>query len=228
MDLPQTQLVSVIYALLPGFLAAWIFYGLTAYPKKSPFERVIQALIFTGIVQATVFMLRGIFLFVGRSWCIGIWTNDVAFIWSILLGVLLGIAFAFLANTDWFHKLARFVGITNRTSYTSEWFSAFNQDKRYVVLHLEGGRRLYGWPYEWPDTPDVGHFVIVQPEWLLDDNQRVPVYSVDRMLVAAKDVEMVEFEKFEPEINATEDQIKEAESKLIGLQNKEESNVPAS
>ena len=55
MDFPGSEIVNVIYALLPGFLAAWIFYALTAHPKQGPFERVVQALIFTGIVQAVVF-----------------------------------------------------------------------------------------------------------------------------------------------------------------------------
>ncbi len=47
MNLPSSEVLKVIYALLPGFVAAWIFYGLTAPPRQSPFERVVQALIFT-------------------------------------------------------------------------------------------------------------------------------------------------------------------------------------
>ena len=202
MDLPQSELVGVIYALLPGFLAAWIFYGLTAHPRKSPFERVVQALIFTGIVQATVLLVRYFLIFIGKLWPLGFWTIDTGFIWSILLAVVLGMVFALFSNKDWFHRFlrehkwfSRIGGITKRTSFPSEWFSAFNQDKRYVVLHMVGSRRLYGWPFEWPDAPDAGHFVMVQAEWLLDNNERVPLDSVDRMLVAAKDVEMVEFVK---------------------------------
>ena len=41
------DVLNLIYALMPGFVAAWIFYGLTAHPQKTPFERTIQALIFT-------------------------------------------------------------------------------------------------------------------------------------------------------------------------------------
>ncbi len=231
MELPQTEIVGVIYALLPGFLAAWIFYGLTAHPRKSPFERVVQALIFTGIAQAVVLLLRASLLCAGRWFAMGIWTNDVAYVWSIAVAVLLGLTFALFANKDWFHRflrehpwLARIGGITTRTSFPSEWFSAFNQDKRYVVLHLTGQRRLYGWPFEWPDSPDSGHFVIAQPEWLLENNQRVPVHTVERMLVAAKDVEMVEFEKAMSEIDASEDEIETAEKTLVELQKEEVSD----
>ena len=53
MDWASDELVRVFYNLLPGFLSAWIFYALTAHPKPSPFERIVQALIFTVIVRAT-------------------------------------------------------------------------------------------------------------------------------------------------------------------------------
>ena len=46
--------LAVIAFLLPGFITAWIFYGLTSHPKPSQFERTIQALIFTFIVQIFV------------------------------------------------------------------------------------------------------------------------------------------------------------------------------
>lgn len=52
--IPDSDIVAAIYQLLPGFVTAWIFYGLTAHPKTSPFERVIQALIFTLFVETIV------------------------------------------------------------------------------------------------------------------------------------------------------------------------------
>jgi hypothetical protein len=33
----SAELVSVLYLLLPGFTAAWVFYGYTAHKKPSPF-----------------------------------------------------------------------------------------------------------------------------------------------------------------------------------------------
>lgn len=231
MELPQVDIVGVIYALLPGFIAAWIFYGLTAHRKSSPFERVVQALIFTGIVQAVVLPLSWGFLLVGNILSIGVWTTDVAFVWSVFFAVLLGTLFSLCANKDWFHgflrnlKLfGRIEAITTRTSYPSEWFSAFSHEKRYVVLHLTGERRLYGWPYEWPDAPDSGHFVIVEPEWLLANNERAPLHTVDKMLIPAKEVLMVEFEKYQHElVDENSENISSVEKTLITLQ---KSNKP--
>ena len=44
--------IEVLYFLVPGFIAAAVYYGLTSAAKPNTFERLIQALIFTIIVQA--------------------------------------------------------------------------------------------------------------------------------------------------------------------------------
>ena len=55
MDSLTNDIVVILQYLLPGFLAAWIFYGFTSHPKPSQFERVVQALIFTLIIHLAVF-----------------------------------------------------------------------------------------------------------------------------------------------------------------------------
>lgn len=85
---------------------------------------------------------------------------------------------------------------TKRTAYPSEWYSAFNcENRRYLVLELKDGKRLYGWAEEWPDQPDSGHFVVTDAEWLHGD-ESVPLDSVSRLLIAATDVSRVEFVRF--------------------------------
>ncbi len=49
-----SYVITILQYLLPGFIAAWVFYALTSYPKRSQFEQVIQALIFTMVVQSLV------------------------------------------------------------------------------------------------------------------------------------------------------------------------------
>ncbi len=225
-DLPSSETVKVIYALLPGFLTAWVFYGLTAHPKLGAFERAVQALIFTAIVQAVVLVIRGAMLWLGQVHVFGLWTEDRGFVLAIVVAILLGHVVARIANNDSYHSFLRdnkwlkrlkLGGITTRTSYPSEWFSALHRDKRYVTLHLDGGRRLYGWPYEWPDQPDSGQFVIMEPEWILDDNTRAVMGGVERIIIPAKDVEMVECLKFNREITAPREQLEAAERMLVDL-----------
>lgn len=85
----------------------------------------------------------------------------------------------------------RAFGITCQTSFSSEWYGTFSRNEGYVVLHLTGQRRLYGWAEEWPNRPDQGHFVMARAEWL-EDGKRTELIGVHRILIRAEDVEMVE------------------------------------
>jgi uncharacterized protein DUF6338 len=192
MDLPTKAVIDFLTYLLPGFVAAAVVYSLTPAPRPSPFERIVQALIFTIFVQVTVVGTKHTLLWAGsRTEPIGIWDDEVATAWSVLLAIGLGLLVAWAANTDKVHNLLRQSGLTYQTSYPSEWYGALCQNKGFVVLHLTGERRLFGWAEEWPSTPNQGHFVVAQAEWL-DGSNRIELIGVQRILVRGKDVEMVE------------------------------------
>lgn len=203
--------IELIYSLLTGFVAAWIFYGLTAHPKTSPFERVVQALIFSTIIQAVLIPLRALSLYAGSNVVVwGIWNENTSLVISVLIAVLLGVSFSSLANTSKLHDLLP-NWISKRRSYPSEWFSAFNNNKRYIYLHLDGNRRIYGWPYESPDQSDRGHFILRYPEWVLNDNTRIPIITTHEILIPVTEVMMVEFDKFKDEYDCTVEELKEYE-----------------
>ena len=233
MDL-STEAISFINTLLPGFLAAWVFHGLTAHPKRGWFDRTVQALIFTTIVQAAVGGIRSLLLSLGQQvGPIGPWNNTVGLAWALGVGVVLGLLFAGLANNNtlhcwlserrWYLLIRKKPGEsgwtwTKRTAYPSEWYSCFHRDARWVVLHLRDARRLYGWPLEYPDAPDRGHFILTQAEWLLPTNERVPLHTTERMLVPAKAVGFVEFEKSEVEVEVQRAEVERCAKILTDLQ----------
>lgn len=187
--------VTLLQYLLPGFVAAWVFYGFTSFPKPSQFERVVQALIFTIFIQAFVFITKKIFLLLATKCSLFNWNGHFALIFAIAFGILLGITFSYFANNDKIHKILRDWKITKESSFPSEWFGAFLKNVTYVVLHFEDERRLYGWPIEWPSEPDKGHFVLEQASWLDEDNKdkQIPITGVKSIMVNAKDVKWVEF-----------------------------------
>ena len=154
------DLITLLKFLLPGFVTAQILYRLTAFPKKSEFEAIVVALIFTIIIQALVYVIQALALFIGTFFSIGPWTPEIELVWSIAIATALGLLFAFLMNNDFLHSLLRQRHITQLTSYPTEWYSTFTKNKTYIVLHLKDQRRLYGWPYEWPSSPKEGHFVL--------------------------------------------------------------------
>lgn len=193
MDAVSTEVVQLLRYLLPGFLAAWVFYGLTSHPKPSEFERVVQALIFTLVVQALVFCEQQIALLIGHVVHIRAWDEHAELLSSVLTAPVLGLCFAYFSNSDRFHAIMRKWKITRETSHPSEWFGVFATKTTFVVLHLNDERRIYGWPTEWPSEPTKGHFSLQQASWLLEDGSERQLTGVDCILIRAEDVKRVEF-----------------------------------
>ncbi len=197
MESLATDLFAVLRYLLPGFLTAWVFYGISAYEKPSQFERIIQALIFTIIVQFLVSIYaitfgNGIEITLRPTLPLYIET-----IVSVTFAIILGFVVGLFANKDWLHKFLRYLKVSKQTSYPSEWFGTFNNKHGYIVLHFKNGRRLYGWPQEWPESPEKGHFYMVLASWLVSegDETYLPNEQVDGILINVKDIQFIEFMK---------------------------------
>lgn len=188
------DIIPLLQFLLPGFISAWLFYGLTSYPKPAPFERIIQALIFTLFAQIVVHFIEAGLLFLGQWISLGTWDNRGEYYASILSGIIIGLAFSYFANNDKFHAILRWLKITNETSYASEWSGTFSNPESitYVVLHFYDERRLMGWPMEWAAEPETGYFQLVDASWL-DDDKEIPLTNVKHILVKASDIKWVEF-----------------------------------
>lgn len=200
------DVLALLTQLMPGFLTAWVVYGLTTYAKPSQFERIVQALIYSFIVSALVAATEPLLLLVGQFVRLGTWDHSAEVIVSAVLAIALGLLLSFFMTNDAFFRRARRLGLTSRTPFPSEWYGAFAaQPPRYVVLHLEGGRRITGYPMEWPTEAISGHFKLTDAAWLDDQNGEIPLDTNDSILIAAKHVEMVEFLKnISERTNATE------------------------
>jgi hypothetical protein len=188
----SSEAVALLVFLMPGFAAAWVFYGLTSHPKPAQFERLIQALILTFIVQASVSGVRIALEGIGRFWAIAAWSEPAHIFASLVLALVLGAGLAHAANKDSVHKWLRSKGFTARTSHPSEWYCVLSQKPNFVILQLVDGRRLYGWPKEWPIERDKGQFYIQLPSWIDDEGKDVPLPQLDGVLVDVKDVSWVE------------------------------------
>jgi hypothetical protein len=189
------DVLALLTQLMPGFLTAWVVYGLTTYTKPSQFERVVQALIYSFIVSAIVVLVERGLLFIGRFFQVGIWDKSAEVIASSAVALVLGLILSYYMRNDSFFALARRLNLTNRTAYPTEWYGAFARKPRYLVLHLAGGRRISGYPREWPSEPTTGHFRLTDAAWIGDDNQETPLDGDESILIEAKQVEMVEFLK---------------------------------
>ena len=176
--------------LLPGFVAASLFQSLISNPKPSGFDVIVRAFIFTIFIHLSA---QGVF------WAANLLPWTITFsgtpevVTLLVVSVVFGLVSAYAWNNDALHGLLRRLNVTRESSYQSAQYSAFAfHGNRYVVLHLKGNRRLYGWTTEWPSQPEDKHFLIEECEWL-DEEKRIPIKGVSQILIPASEVEMVEF-----------------------------------
>ena len=186
----SSEIVAVITFLLPGFVAAAVFYSLTSHPKPGDLDKIVQALVFTMVGRAAG---QGIELAASAFGLETAWAAQWDLAISVAIAVTVAFIAAWVANTDWLYAILRKIGVTNSSSHPSEWYSAFVANKDcYVVLHLKGQRRIFGWPAEWPNRPDRGHFRITYGEWLAE-NAAATKSGVLEVVIPAPQVNMVEF-----------------------------------
>ncbi|WP_315975556.1 DUF6338 family protein [Pseudomonas sp. 14P_8.1_Bac3] len=147
MDDLVKEIIPLLQYLIPGSLAAWIFYSVTAFKRPDTFGQIVRALIFTFVIQSLVVGLGALFLLIGeRFYSLGVWDRNSEALLSGVMAVLLGFLSCYISSSDKLHGLLRKVKITRQTSFPSQWYSAFSTRPRFVVLQLLDNRRLYGWP----------------------------------------------------------------------------------
>ena len=186
----SSEAVSVLIFLLPGFVAAGVFHSLISNPKPSGIEVIVRAFVFTVIVHVIARLIDWSISAIESN---GPQNETWQIVILVVVSILLGLFSAYAWNNDFFHKPLRNLNITRQSSYQSAQYSAFAFHRNcFVVLHLRGERRLYGWPREWPSRSDDQHFLIEDCEWL-DDGERKPIEGVSHILVPSAEIEMIEF-----------------------------------
>ena len=197
MGIPDGDVVTLIYRLLPGFLAAAVFHSLTPYPRRDVLDRVVAALIFTLLSEVSVSFIHPFLLWVGsRAFSLGVWDDESRLATTASMGLIFGVGWATLVNRGYPHHVLSKWGVTRKTSLPTQWYDSFATFERFVIINFMDGRRLMGWPRGWPDEPDAGHFLIERPIWVLDDGTKADMVQVEALLVRAAEVESVEFLRF--------------------------------
>ena len=188
------DVIAVADELIYGFVCVWVHYGLAARERPEPFLYTLEALVYSQLVRISA---AGVEHLAGAQG-VDLSTWGLALPWA--LAALLGVLTAALANHDLTHRLFRALHITDRTSHPSTWHRALTlaaRNQQWILLHLKDGRRLFGWPEQWPEDPRAGdYFTIAEASWEMerDDGtvERVPVRNAWQILVPAEDVGHVE------------------------------------
>jgi hypothetical protein len=188
------EIVALLQYLLPGFLMAAVYYGLTSHPRPSQFERVVQALLFTVTVHATLGVMRASAGLLHTDAVRDTWTSDIDLAAKIVIAIVAGVALSAASNRDVVHAALRRLGVTHRSALAGEWHTVFATTGDHVILTLSDGSRITGWPEQWPSDPKNGHFFITQCAWI-SPTPTNDGCDVEGILISVADVIRVEFIK---------------------------------
>ena len=184
--LEKLPLLQYIFA---GLVMSWIFYGLVPHKKPDQFERIVQALVYTAMIGLLATPINDL---------LPEKIPDNIVIFS--LAVFLGILFAICANNNIPHRWVtkKWPWITSQSTWASSFEEAFqSRRKRFIVLLLKDGRRIYGWPRYWPNYPGEDCFILTEYRWLPGegDKSNHDTISICRndILIDYKYVHMIEF-----------------------------------
>ena len=104
MSWASSEIVSVFIFLLPGFVAATVFYAFTAHPKPNEFGQVVHALAFTMVGQLIAGSIQLLATAQGAS---DPWPASLEIIVPTLNAAAVALLAAYLSNKDLTYKAFR-------------------------------------------------------------------------------------------------------------------------
>lgn len=196
MEFLQSDIVKILFQLLPGFVSCLIIFNTTYIKPRNEFEYVVAALVFTAITQAFVYGIKMVHIWaMVRVHKIAEWDDLFNLPLSMAIAGVLGLIFAHLITNGKLYGLLIDKKISMLTGFPSEWYQLFETYSGFVILHLDDQRRIHGRIYDWPSEPNVGHFVLEDASWLVEEEYgyvRVPLNEDKFVVLDTMHVTMVE------------------------------------
>jgi hypothetical protein len=212
--------LKIFLVLLPGFLSSIIFTVLVVRKTPDHFSKFIEALVFSFIIYTVVVGIFHIELALGPERSDIQRINPQFLIATIVLAVFIPVVMGFFITNDLHMRPLRFLRITTKTARDTTWLDVFTAQKRYVIVNLTGGRRVFGWPLYFSHNPKEGLLYLYDPEWIDDDGNYIKLNIHGLFIVEKGSIESIEF------THVTEQDAKKAFMlvHLEGEKNERESN----
>jgi len=199
------EALNVFVFLIPGFIASIIFNNLLVRKEKDNFSKIIEALVMSFLIYTVVSGLIGHSPVIletikeGNITKYSIRYNATVLLPIALLAIFIPIVFGFLVTTDFHMRLFRFLRITNKTSRETVWIDVFTDQKRYIIVNLKNGRRVFGWPMYYSNTPEEGMIYLYDAAWIDDQGKYIELDIHGLFLVEPCSIESIEFTNIDKE-----------------------------
>ncbi|OIP12231.1 MAG: hypothetical protein COY42_22890 [Armatimonadetes bacterium CG_4_10_14_0_8_um_filter_66_14] len=184
------QALLALAVLLPGFVALSVIEGLVVPKKRAELERVVAALLYSALVHAIAFPLA-FRRSEGKPFAVGAdgspdWVTIAGFVAGYLplvlgIAVVMGFLFALAIAHDFPLRWLRDRGLTKRTTLQNVWSDVFSRrlspEKSWVILNMENGTRLFGFPVFFPDSFEEGTWFLGHAAWITPEDKLEPIHG---------------------------------------------------
>jgi hypothetical protein len=206
------QALVVLFILLPGFIANTIINSLTPRKKQNNLSVVVESFIFSFLIYLLALII--VPSFVDNALVIPASQSEVKSyaskilpltIFLVVSAVFLSIFWAFIQNNDLLHIILRKLHITRSTSRSSVWLDSFCEMKgRHVILTLDNGTRIMGYPQIYSNDPQEESILILHPQWI-DPKGIYTSLKVDSILITKNDkIRRIEFMNYADEMEGAQ------------------------
>ncbi|MBM3333684.1 hypothetical protein FJY63_03395 [Candidatus Sumerlaeota bacterium] len=192
------ETLTVFVILIPGFISSVLLNTFVVRKEKDTFSKITEALVFSFAIYAAValFVREGpvslVAEKVGEITKYSIQCNPRVVGWVLALSVIVPFIGGFLFTTDLHMALLRKLRITGKTARETVWLDVFSDQKRFVIVNLKSGRRVFGWPMYYSNTPEEGMLYLQQPAWIDADQQYVDL-DIHGLFLVKGEIEYIEF-----------------------------------
>ncbi len=167
------QALQILIFLIPGFISAKILDMLIVKEEEKEFGKIIEALIFSLIIYTIYSIISGKSpLAINQdNQSITYSYDSISFLKLFLLSIFIPLMISYCVTNDCHMKLARFFHLSRKTARNSVWFDVFCDKKKHIIINFENGRRIYGWPEYYSNTPKNPFIFLFRPSWIIEDEK---------------------------------------------------------
>jgi hypothetical protein len=203
------QALIIFAILLPGFITRAIMGSLTRRKMQGDLATVIESFIFSFIIYLVASSIYPMTIDGLASTIESQNLQDITklikdsrpfLLLSFCLSIGIGLLATYLVNHDILHGILRTIKATRNTSRSSTWLDTFHSmQERHVIIILEDGRRLFGYPLFYSDDQDEGSLFLENPEWIDDEGNYISCEVAGILITKNENIKRIEFLLYQEE-----------------------------
>lgn len=194
-----TETLALFVLLVPGFVSSAVLNAIVVRKSQSALETIVEALVFSFLIYVLLSPFFGgspVKLHTEKIGEITVYRPDVdpvELLSAVGLSVILALLVGGSITNDLHMAVLRKLRLTARTARDNTWLDIFIDQKRYVIVMLTDGRRIFGWPQYFSNDPSEGLLYLFEPAWIDEEGNYIDLEVHGLLLVKKENIESIAF-----------------------------------